>query len=90
VQIGGATDTEVVLAGGLVSTFWVYWVPVRGVENLTADAAALDAMFAALSPISAAALTVTRTSLTVSNDTWPAYRADAQILAIPTTLEALA
>ena len=89
VQIGGATDDGIVLAGGLVSTFWVYWVPIRGVENLTADAAALDAMFAALSPLASSTLTATRTSLTVSNDTWPAYRADAQILAVPDSLEAL-
>ena len=50
----------------------------------------LAAFNAALSPLASSTLTATRTSLTVSNDTWPAYRADAQILAVPDLVEALA
>lgn len=90
VQIGGATDAEVTLAGGLVTTLWVYWIPVRGVENLAGDAAALDKVFLALAPLTYAATAATRTSLTVSNDTWPGYRVDVSILTaeIPDTVEA--
>jgi hypothetical protein len=83
VQLGSVSDDAVPLAGGLISTLWVYWVPVRGVENLPADGAALDALYAALTPLTMSTLTVTRTSLTVSNDTWPGYRADVSLLALP-------
>jgi hypothetical protein len=87
VQLGGVTDDGGPLAGGLVSTLWVFWLPVRGVENLPADAAALDSLYAALTPLTMATLTVTRTSLTVSNDTWPGYRADVSLLAVPDLVE---
>lgn len=83
VQLGGVSDDGAPFSGGLVSTLWVYWVPVRGVENLTADAAALDSLYAALTPLTMSTLTATRTSLTVSNDTWPGYRADVSLLALP-------
>ena len=87
VQLGGCSDDGATLAGGVISTLWVFWLPVRGVENLPADAAALDSLYAALTPLTMATLTVTRTSLTVSNDTWPGYRADVSLLAVPDLLE---
>jgi hypothetical protein len=83
VQIGTAADAEGILADGTITGLWCYWIPVRGVENLDGDAAALDSMFAALRPLGAAAITATRTSLTVSNDTWPGYRVDVSVIAVP-------
>ena len=88
VQIGGASDDGAPLAGGLTTTLWVYWLPIRGVENLPGDAAALDSIYAALTPLTMATLTATRTSVTISNDTWPGYRADVSLLAVPDLVEA--
>ena len=82
IQIGTATDMGGPLEGGRIPTFWAYYIPVRGLDNATGDAAALDALYDALSPITAAEMVVTRTSVTVNNETWPAYRADAAILAL--------
>ena len=90
VQIGTVSDAGAVFHGGTSTTLWVYYVPVRGVENLDGDAAALDALFYALSPLATAEVIATRTSLTVSNDTWPAYRADCPTLSSPIAVPAAA
>jgi hypothetical protein len=79
-HIGSVTDAGGPLAGGVTVTVYVFYIPVRGVDTLIADAQALDALYAALAPLTAAELACTRTSVTVNNDTWPAYRADVAAL----------
>lgn len=81
-QLGQVTTAGTVLAGGVLSVLYVHYIPVRGLDNLAGDAAALDALFAALAPLAATDLVATRTSVTITNDTWPCYRADLSALAV--------
>ena len=76
IKIGTTTDAGVPLTGGVLTTFYVYYVPVRGVDNLAGDAAALDQIYEALTPLTWTALAATASSVTVKNDTWPCYRLD--------------
>lgn len=75
-KVGATTGAGAVLAGGKVVTVWVYYIPVRGVDNPTAEGAALDALHRALAPLGVADLTTSWTSLTLQSDTWPCHRAD--------------
>ena len=81
-QIGAVSDLGATLTGGVVVTFWCFYIPVRGLDNLAADADALDRLYAALAPLGATELVTTRTSVTVNQDTWPCYRADAAVMAL--------
>ena len=81
VRIGSVSDAGVPLTGGTLTVFYVYYIPVRGVDNLAGDAAALDAIYAALSPLTWAELAATASSVTVKNDTWPCYRLDVSLCA---------
>ena len=85
VELGQSSDLGAPLSGGGVATFWVYYIPVRGLGNTSGDCDAIDALYAALSPLAAAELVTTKTSVTISNDTWPCYRADLAVMAL--TLE---
>jgi hypothetical protein len=83
-QIGTVSTAGGVLAGATVTTLYVYYIPVRGVDNLAGDAGGLDRLFAAVTPLAVADLVATRTSVTVNADTWPCYRADLAVLATET------
>lgn len=76
VRIGTVSDAGAPLAGGTMTVFYAYYIPIRGVDNLAGDADALDALFAALSPLAWADVAATASSVTVKNDTWPCYRLD--------------
>lgn len=80
ITIGQVSDAAITLKGGTSTLLYVYVIPIRGIDNLAGDADLLDQVFAALGPIAAAALTATRTSLTIRSDTWPAYRVDLTVL----------
>jgi hypothetical protein len=82
IQIGTTSDANGPFAGATGAVFYVYYIPIRGIDNLTGDAEAIDAIYAALGPITWAELTGTRTSVTVANTSWPAYRFDASIIAL--------
>jgi hypothetical protein len=81
-QLGQVTNAGTMLAGGILTTLYVHYIPVRGLDNLAGDAEALDALYAALGPLAALDLVATRTSVTITNDTWPCYRADLTALAV--------
>ena len=59
VRIGTVSDAGAPLAGGTLCGFYVYYIPIRGVDNLAGDAEALDALYAALSPLAWADLNAT-------------------------------
>ena len=85
-QIGTGTDDGVTLTGTLLHTLYLYWIPIRGIDNLAGDAAAIDAIDGAVSPLTWTPLTSTASSVTVKNDTWPCYRFDvalAGLAAVP-------
>jgi hypothetical protein len=88
--IGAVSDAGVPFAGGTATTLWAYYVPVRTGDDVIRDADALDALLFALSPLALTELVASKTSLTVSNDTWPAYRADVALLSQPVTVPASA
>jgi hypothetical protein len=67
------------LEGATITTFWLHYIPIRGVDNLFGDAEALDTILAALSPVAWAPITWSKTSVTVRNDTWPGYRLDVAL-----------
>jgi hypothetical protein len=79
VRIGTVTEAGAPLSGGQVTLFYVYLIPIRGVDNLAGDADALDSVYAALSPLAWAEIVTTATSVTVRNDTWPCYRLDVSL-----------
>lgn len=81
VRIGAVSDMGAPLAGDTVTTFWVHYIPVRGVDNLTGDADALDRIYAALSPLTSAELAATASSVTAKGEPWPCYRIDAPLWA---------
>ena len=83
-HIGLVTSAGEVFSGGVTLTLYVYYIPIRGLDNLPADAAALDAIYTALEPMAVADLITTRTSVTLGGDTWPCYRADLPALALKT------
>jgi hypothetical protein len=82
-RLGAVGEAGGTLAGALVPVLWAYYIPVRGVDNLPADAAALDAAYQALGPLAVAELTTTATSVTVIAETWPCYRLDVFVLSQP-------
>ena len=82
VQLGAVDDAGAMLAGGLIVTFWCHYIPVRGVDNLEGDADSLDAMFRALRPLAMTGLAAGRTSVTLTNETYPCWRADLAALAL--------
>ena len=73
---GTLTDAGAPLAGGRVLGAYLYYIPVRGVDNMVGDLEALDAIYDALSPIAWAPLNATWSSVTVQNVSWPAWRID--------------
>jgi hypothetical protein len=79
IRIGSVSDQGVPLAGGTMTGFYLYFIPIRGVDNLAGDADTLDALYAALAPLAWADLTATASSVTVKNDTWPCYRLDLSV-----------
>lgn len=81
IRIGTVSDQGAPLAGGTLTQFYLYLIPIRGVDNIAGDAEALDTLYAALSPLAWADLTATASSVTVKNDTWPCYRLDLSIAA---------
>lgn len=83
---GTTSDAGVPLAGGRLAVFYVYYVPIRGVDNLAGDCAALDAIYDAVTPISFAEVAGTFSSVTVKNDSWPCYRLDVSMLGVPAAL----
>jgi hypothetical protein len=83
-QIGQVAENGSVLVGGVVVTFYVHYIPVRGVDNLAGDADALDAVYRALAPMAVTDLVTVKTSVTVYNDTWPCYRSDLAAMALAT------
>ena len=83
---GTATDAGGPLSGGRVAVFYLYYIPIRGVDNLAGDYQALDTIYDALAPVAFAELTATWSSMTVKNDSWPAWRIDTAFLAVPASL----
>jgi hypothetical protein len=80
-HIGTVTDTGGPLEDATVVVFYVHYIPVRGVDNLAADAAGLDTLYGALTPISWGEMAANRTSVSVGSDVWPCYRIDVGLLA---------
>jgi hypothetical protein len=87
VRIGTVTDSGTVLAGGTLTGFYLYYIPIRGVDNLAGDADALDALYDALTPLAWTELTTVASSVTVKNDTWPCYRLDVSCAGVPAALK---
>lgn len=82
-EIGTATEAgSLPLAGAMQVTFYAYYIPIRGVDDTGADAAALDLVLPVLRPFALATMTTTKTSVTVNNVTWPCYRTDLPALAV--------
>jgi hypothetical protein len=81
-QVGLISSAGQPFSGGVTLTLYVYYIPVRGVDNLPSDSDALDRIYAALESLAIADLVTTRTTITVANETWPCYRADLPALAI--------
>jgi hypothetical protein len=82
VRIGTVSDAGAVLAGGTMTGFYLYYIPIRGVDNLTADAESLDVIYRAVTPIAWSEVAATATSLSVKNDSWPCYRLDVSCMAV--------
>lgn len=80
IRIGQVSNAAITLAGGTSTLLYVYVIPIRGVDTLAGDADLLDQVYAALSPLAAADLVATATSLTIRTDTWPCYRFDLTVL----------
>ena len=83
---GTATDVGAPLAGGRLAVFYLYYIPVRGVDNMLGDYQALDSIYDALGPVAYAEVAATWSSVTVKNDSWPAWRIDTTALAVPAVL----
>lgn len=84
IHIGTISDSGVNLGGSAtLTTFYAYYIPVRGVDNLMGDAEALDAIYAALDPIVWAPVSAAAASVTVKTDTWPCYRLDVSLAGAP-------
>jgi hypothetical protein len=81
-RIGQGTDAGGPLAGGVVVTFFVHYIPIRGIDNPVGDAEALDAILGAVRPLAVAPLVFTWTSVSVLNESWPCYRFDLPALAL--------
>jgi hypothetical protein len=81
VRIGAVSDLGAPLDGDTVTTFWVHYIPVRGVDNLAGDADALDRIYAALSPLTTAELATAASSVTAKGEPWPCYRLDVPLWA---------
>ena len=86
VRIGTVSDQGAPLAGGTLTQFYLYFIPIRGVDNLAGDAETLDTLYSALSPLAWADLTTTASSVTVKTDTWPCYRLDLSVAALAAAL----
>jgi len=78
VQLWGPSDTGE-LIDPLTTTFVTYAIPLRGTDDTPADCALMDTVIAALSPVTLDAVTFTRTTVTVTDTSWPCYRADAVV-----------
>jgi hypothetical protein len=87
IRIGSGTDTGGPLENARVATFYAYAIPVRGAESTLGDAAMLDTVYQALTPITWEALPFTNSSVTVGTDTWPCYRFDVALAGIPASSE---
>jgi hypothetical protein len=85
IRIGTGSSIGGSLAVPATTVFYVYYIPVRGVDNLTGDAAALDTVMEALTSITWAEVTFTASSVTVKNETWPCYRLDVALAATAAT-----
>jgi hypothetical protein len=84
VQIGTVGETGMPLAGGLVAGLYLYVIPIRGVDNVAADADLLDTVMGAVGPIGVTETTATRTTVTVTGDLWPCYRVDLTAMSTAT------
>ena len=62
-----------VLAGGALSGIGVAWIPIRGMAELYADAAALDAIRLALRPSWSPLCTSPARSVLIGDNSWPCY-----------------
>ena len=65
------------LTDGTAATLAVHYVPPRGLDDQLADAATLDRLMAALSPVTADQVTFQDSTVTIGDVSWPCYRADA-------------
>jgi hypothetical protein len=83
VRIGSTTDAGPPMTGGIATTLWVFYVPIRGIDNLAGDAAALDDIYQALGPMTVAELAATASSVTVANETYACYRLDVTVWGQP-------
>ncbi|HEY2303241.1 MAG TPA: hypothetical protein VGH66_15180 [Acidimicrobiales bacterium] len=81
---GTLTDAGAPLAGGRILGAYLYFIPVRGVDNMAGDLETLDVMYDALSPIAWAPLNATWSSVTVKADTWPCWRIDMSAASVTT------
>lgn len=86
IRIGTVSDAGVPLDGATLTLFYVYYIPIRGVDNLPGDAAALDALYTALTPLAWTELTTTSSSVTIKNDSWPCYRLDVSCAGVTAAL----
>lgn len=78
VQLWGTSD-----AGELIdprtATFVIFYVPLRATDDAAGDCAALDTITDALSALTVEALSFTRSTVTVTDTSWPCYRAEAVV-----------
>ncbi|HZZ55697.1 MAG TPA: hypothetical protein VFE26_15600 [Trebonia sp.] len=81
---GTLTDAGAPLAGGRILGAYLYFIPVRGVDNMAGDLETLDVIYDALSPIAWAPLNATWSSVTVKSDTWPCWRIDMSAASVTT------
>lgn len=86
IHLGTGSDAGAPLAGTGLSLSYVYYIPIRGIDNLFGDAEAIDTIVAALAPIAWAEITWTWTSTTVKNETWPCYRFDVSLAGLDAAL----
>ena len=82
IQINTTGDAGVPLVGGTMSGLYVYFIPIRGIDNLYGEADGLDAIRGALVPLAWADLQSARSSLTIKNDTWQCHRFDMTLCAV--------
>lgn len=89
IQIGTTGGAGVPLVGGTMTGLYVYYIPIRGVDNLYGEADGLDAIRAALVPLAWADLPSVRSSVTIKNDTWQCHRFDMPVCAVDQPAAAL-
>lgn len=78
-QLWAASTDGVMLAGGRRTTVAVFWVPIRGLDDPETVNPALDSIFDALDPIVGEAFTMPRTSITIGEQSFDAFRGEAVV-----------